>query len=136
MGLVHKKFLRQAPPQNKTHTHTHKKKGRPMTPATATATAPRTRRTPNTIDFYFDRTNPRAYTVRYSYDAETDILRLTFHPRFFGPTQTEEAPNFSPVYYRWFISTDGPEAIHADPTEATEAELSLSYNFGVCLGYF
>lgn len=104
-----------------------------MTPTTATAP---THRTPNTIDFYYDRTNPREYTVRYSYDAETDALRLTFHPRFFGPTQTEEAPNFSPVYYRWFMSTDGPQAIHADPTEATEAELSLAYNFGTCLGFF
>lgn len=103
---------------------------------TATDTAPRTHRTPNTINFYLDRTNPESYDVGYFYDAETDALRLTFQPRFFGPTQTEDAPNFSPVYWQWFMSTDGPEAIHADPTEATQGELSLAYNFGVCLGYF
>lgn len=103
-----------------------------MTPTTATAK----QHDPRTIDFYANRNNPHEYTVSYSYDAETDALRLTFYPRFFGPTQTEDAPNFGPVYWQWFISTDGPDAIHPDPTEATPSELSLAYNFGVCLGYF
>lgn len=89
---------------------------------------------PRTVEYYADRNNPDEYSASYHYDAEADTLRSTYTPKFFGKAETDETPNFSRVYWEWFLCHDNAQ--HADPTEATQSELYNAWYYGTALGYF